>query len=80
MGGTQKTVNTQIVAGTLMNLCDDPEFVSMGGSWNEDQRSRNRVPIIVTGNDLSTIFAPLLRDGRMDKVCFYHLNIFMCLV
>ena len=26
-----------------------------------------RTPIIVTGNDLSTLFAPLLRDGRMDK-------------
>lgn len=26
-----------------------------------------RVPIIVTGNDLSTLYAPLLRDGRMDK-------------
>ena len=26
-----------------------------------------RVPIIVTGNDLSTLFAPLIRDGRMSK-------------
>ena len=26
-----------------------------------------RVPLFVTGNDLSTIYAPLLRDGRMDK-------------
>ena len=26
-----------------------------------------RVPIIVTGNDLSKIFAPLVRDGRMAK-------------
>ena len=26
-----------------------------------------RVPIIVTGNDLSTLFAPLVRDGRMAK-------------
>ena len=26
-----------------------------------------RVPIIVTGNDFSTLYAPLLRDGRMDK-------------
>jgi len=23
--------------------------------------------IIVTGNDFSTLFAPLIRDGRMDK-------------
>ena len=26
-----------------------------------------RVPIIVTGNDFSTLFAPLVRDGRMTK-------------
>lgn len=25
------------------------------------------MPIIVTGNDLSTLFAPLVRDGRMAK-------------
>ena len=26
-----------------------------------------RVPIICTGNDFSTLYAPLIRDGRMDK-------------
>jgi hypothetical protein len=26
-----------------------------------------RVPIIVTGNDFSTLYAPLIRDGRMEK-------------
>ena len=26
-----------------------------------------RIPIILTGNDLSTLYAPLVRDGRMDK-------------
>jgi hypothetical protein len=26
-----------------------------------------RVPIIATGNDFSTLYAPLIRDGRMDK-------------
>ena len=25
------------------------------------------MPIIITGNDLSTLYAPLLRDGRMTK-------------
>ena len=29
--------------------------------------SSERVPIIVTGNDLSVLYAPLLRDGRMEK-------------
>ena len=25
------------------------------------------MPIIATGNDFSTLYAPLIRDGRMDK-------------
>ena len=60
------TVNNQIVVGTLMNLADNPTRVSIGQVWRESDIV-SRVPIIVTGNDLSTIWAPLLRDGRMDK-------------
>jgi hypothetical protein len=52
--------------GTLMNLCDHPERASIGEAWREDKTLR-RVPIIITGNDLSTLYAPLLRDGRMSK-------------
>jgi hypothetical protein len=26
-----------------------------------------RVPVICTGNDFSTLYAPLIRDGRMEK-------------
>ncbi|KAG0617840.1 hypothetical protein M758_4G019200 [Ceratodon purpureus] len=63
---TQMTVNNQIVVGTLMNLADNPTRVSVGQDWRENDIV-SRVPIIVTGNDLSTIWAPLLRDGRMDK-------------
>lgn len=63
---TQVTVNQQIVMGTLMNLCDHPQRASVGEEWRSDKELR-RVPIIITGNDLSTLYAPLLRDGRMDK-------------
>ena len=31
------------------------------------EKTQLRVPIIVTGNDLSTVYAPLIRDGRMQK-------------
>ncbi|KAK6911135.1 ATPase, AAA-type, core [Dillenia turbinata] len=65
-GNTQMTVNNQIVVGTLMNLSDNPTRVSIGQDWRESDTT-NRVPIIVTGNDFSTIYAPLIRDGRMDK-------------
>ncbi|XP_057966913.1 ribulose bisphosphate carboxylase/oxygenase activase, chloroplastic [Malania oleifera] len=65
-GNTQMTVNNQIVVGTLMNLSDNPTRVSIGQDWRESDVT-NRVPIIVTGNDLSTIYAPLIRDGRMEK-------------
>lgn len=65
-GNTQMTVNNQIVVGSLMNLADNPNRVSIGQDWRESDVT-SRVPIIVTGNDLSTIYAPLIRDGRMDK-------------
>ncbi|GLC43680.1 hypothetical protein PLESTM_001503900 [Pleodorina starrii] len=62
----QVTVNNQIVIGTLMNICDNPNVVSVGQDWRSEDRIR-RTPIIVTGNDFSKMFAPLIRDGRMDK-------------
>jgi hypothetical protein len=33
--------------------------------YNKEENPR--VPIIVTGNDFSTLYAPLIRDGRMEK-------------
>ncbi|NJK35906.1 MAG: AAA family ATPase [Oscillatoriales cyanobacterium SM2_2_1] len=67
--GTQYTVNTQLVNATLMNIADHPTNVQLPGSY--DLTPIRRVPIIATGNDFSTLYAPLVRDGRMDK--FYWL-------
>lgn len=63
--GTQYTVNTQLVNATLMNIADNPTNVQLPGSY--DATPLNRIPIIVTGNDFSTLYAPLIRDGRMEK-------------
>ncbi len=63
--GTQYTVNTQLVNATLMNIADNPTNVQLPGSY--DANPIHRVPIIVTGNDFSTLYAPLVRDGRMEK-------------
>lgn len=63
--GTQYTVNTQLVNGTLMNIADNPTNVQLPGSY--DEKPIHRVPILVTGNDFSTLYAPLIRDGRMEK-------------
>ncbi len=63
--GTQYTVNTQLVNATLMNIADNPTNVQLPGSY--DETPLKRVPIIVTGNDFSTLYAPLIRDGRMEK-------------
>ncbi|MDJ0734898.1 MAG: ribulose bisphosphate carboxylase small subunit [Nostocaceae cyanobacterium] len=62
---TQYTVNTQLVNATLMNIADNPTDVQLPGSY--DPTPLHRVPIIVTGNDFSTLYAPLIRDGRMEK-------------
>lgn len=64
-GGTQYTVNTQLVNATLMNIADNPTNVQLPGSY--DDKPLPRVPILVTGNDFSTLYAPLIRDGRMEK-------------
>ncbi|MFZ1027249.1 MAG: ribulose bisphosphate carboxylase small subunit [Limnoraphis robusta] len=63
--GTQYTVNTQLVNATLMNIADNPTNVQLPGSY--DATPLQRIPIIVTGNDFSTLYAPLIRDGRMEK-------------
>ena len=63
--GTQYTVNTQLVNGTLMNIADNPTNVQLPGSY--DEKPIQRIPILVTGNDFSTLYAPLIRDGRMEK-------------
>lgn len=62
---TQYTVNTQLVNATLMNIADNPTNVQLPGSY--DATPLHRVPIIVTGNDFATLYAPLIRDGRMQK-------------
>jgi ribulose bisphosphate carboxylase small subunit len=64
-GMTQYTVNTQLVHGTLMNIADNPTNVQLPGNYNNE--ATVRIPIIVTGNDFSTLYAPLVRDGRMEK-------------
>jgi ATP-dependent 26S proteasome regulatory subunit len=52
----QYTVNRQIVYGQLMAFCDYPNEVA--GS------NTRRVPIILTGNNPSIMYGPLLRPGR----------------
>lgn len=54
---TQYTVNTQNLVTELMHLADYPTQV-------EGQATR-RVPIILTGNDFTRLYAPLRRPGRM---------------
>ncbi|EFN52840.1 hypothetical protein CHLNCDRAFT_26386, partial [Chlorella variabilis] len=67
---TANTVNTQNLQGSLMALCDDPLLVSAGQEWAAVRRRALRVPIYVTANDLTCLYAPLVREGRMDKFYF----------
>jgi len=62
---TQYTVNNQMVNATLMNIADNPTNVQLPGIYKEE--TIPRVPIICTGNDFATLYAPLIRDGRMEK-------------
>ncbi|HHZ06999.1 MAG TPA: AAA family ATPase [Clostridiales bacterium] len=47
------SINSNLLTGYLMNLADD--------------NTKAKVPIILTGNDYSKVYAPLLRSGRADK-------------
>lgn len=53
----QTTINTQTVYGELMHLVDYPTTV--------EGRKTERIPIIVTGNDFTKLYSPLVRAGRM---------------
>jgi SpoVK/Ycf46/Vps4 family AAA+-type ATPase len=53
----QTTINTQTVFGELMHITDYPTVV--------DNRDTPRIPIILTGNDFTKLYAPLIRAGRM---------------
>merc|ERR1711924_212599 len=65
VGTTQYTVNNQMCNATLMNIADNPTNVQLPGVYKTEEIPR--VPIICTGNDFSTLYAPLIRDGRMVK-------------
>ncbi|KAH9295814.1 hypothetical protein KI387_039402, partial [Taxus chinensis] len=63
MGGTtQYTMNNQMVNATLMNIAYNPTNVQLPDMYNKEDNPR--VPIIVTGNDFSTLYAPLIRDSH----------------
>lgn len=50
------TVNSQLINGFFMNIANDP------GMGNVQTK---RIPIIFTGNNLSNLYAPLRRTGRI---------------
>ena len=50
----------KVLGGTRQLLCT--ELGSM-----RSQEEIPRVPVVCTGNDFSTLYAPLIRDGRMEK-------------
>jgi len=51
------TINQQAVFGELMHLVDYPNSV--------EGKETLRIPIIITGNDFTRLYGPLVRAGRM---------------
>ena len=51
------TINQQSVFGELMHLVDYPNAV--------EAKETIRIPIIITGNDFTRLYGPLVRAGRM---------------
>jgi hypothetical protein len=50
------TANSQLLSGAMMHLCDNPHHVNGKRTY--------RIPIIVTGNDFTSLHKPLVRRGR----------------
>lgn len=53
--GVSTTVNSQLLTGYLMNLCDKVKSSQI-----------ESIPIILLGNTFKNVYQPLKRDGRMD--------------
>jgi hypothetical protein len=53
----QFTINQQTVFGELMHLVDYPNSV--------EGKDTLRIPVIITGNDFTKLYEPLVRAGRM---------------
>lgn len=56
--GVGTTINSQLLTGYLMNLCDKVKSNQI-----------ESIPIILLGNTFKDVYDPLKRDGRMD---FFH--------
>ncbi|MET7399093.1 AAA family ATPase [Dactylosporangium sp. NPDC005572] len=57
------TVNHQQLLAQLMHLADSPAHIPRVGPVR-------RVPVIVTGNDFTKLYAPLRRPGRMKAIAW----------
>jgi hypothetical protein len=68
----QRTMNRDLVIGTLMSLCDSPSRVKIPVESQLPDNGRFRIcyrtPIIITGNNLRHIYRPLFRHGRARLV------------
>ena len=49
----KRTINSPLLTGYLMNLTQN--------------RGEEKIPIILTGNDFSHVYGPLIRSGRADR-------------
>ena len=69
--GTQHaahTIHSQLLTGFLMDLCDNPYSIPDEGT--REMCECRRVPIIMTGNDMSQLDQALLRPQRMRIIDF----------
>ncbi len=54
------SVNSQLLNGALMSLTQDP--------YHLGEVTTDRVPMLATGNDLTSLYGPLMRHGRATIV------------
>lgn len=64
-GLVQYTMNRQLLIKTLIDFADNPyELITVDEDDNPVSYSTSRVPIIITLNDETKMYEPLMRNGR----------------
>ena len=60
LSNVERTINSTLLTGYLMNLTERP--------FSE------QIPVILTGNDFSSVYGPLLRSGRANRLLWKLTN------
>ena len=63
----QYTMNRQLLIKTLIDLADNPYKINKNDNEIRIEYETSRIPIIITMNDETKMYSPLMRNGRTKR-------------